>query len=120
MPHIVVCGHTECGAMKGLMNPEGLDGLPHVSDWLGFAQPALAAIKERTAGKSEAEAMRLLLEQNVLVQLDHLKTHPSVAKRLKKGEVELHGWVYNIKTGAVDAYDPAQESFVPVGSFYGE
>ena len=119
VPHIVICGHTECGAMNGLMNPEGLTGLPHVEEWLGFAKPALAATKERAAGKSDAEAMRILLEQNVILQLKHLKTHPSVAKRLTTGEVELHGWVYDIKTGAVDAYDAAQKRFIPVQEAYG-
>src|SRR5210317_1739618 len=46
VPHIVICGHTECGAMKGAMNPEGLDGLPHVREWLGFTQAAVAVVEE--------------------------------------------------------------------------
>ncbi len=62
--------------------------------------------------------MRLLLEQNVMLQLQHLRTHPSVAARLAKGDLKLHGWVYDIKTGAVDAYNEANNSFEPVDKHY--
>jgi len=118
VPHIVVCGHTECGAMKGAMNPEGLDALPHVKTWLGFSRAAVEVVNEIGADLSDDERMRLLLEQNVILQLQHLRTHPSVAARLARGDLGLHGWVYDIKTGAVDAYDEAQNAFVPVSERY--
>jgi len=118
VPHIVVCGHTECGAMKGAMNPEGLDDLPHVKEWLGFAKAAVEIVNEIGAGKSEEERMQLLLEQNVILQLNHLKTHPKVAARFAKGEIRLHGWIYDIKTGDVLAYDEDQNKFIPVSEYY--
>ena len=118
VPHIVICGHTECGAMKGAMNPEGLENLDHVREWLGFARGAVAAVNELGEGKSDAERMRMLLEQNVVLQLQHLRTHPSVVARLAKGDLQLHGWVYDIKTGAVSAYDEERNAFVPVSDRY--
>lgn len=119
VPHIVVCGHTECGAMKGAMNPEGLDSLPHVKEWLGFSKAAVDVVSEIAPdGISDEARMKLLLEQNVVLQLQHLRTHPSVAARLAKGDLQLHGWVYDIKTGGVEAFDDAENKFVSVETRY--
>ena len=52
------------------------------------------------------------VEENVLIQLENLRTHPVVAARLARGELSLHGWVYKIETGAVFAYDPRQGQFL--------
>jgi carbonic anhydrase len=120
VPHIVICGHTECGAMKGAMNPEGLDALPHVKEWLSYSRAAVSIVDELGTGMSEDERMKLLLEQNVILQLQHLKTHPSVAARLARGDLQLHGWVYDIKTGDVAAYDETSDSFVSVDARYAE
>lgn len=123
VPHIVVCGHTECGAMKGAMDlhrdRSSLDTLPHVREWLGYSRAAVDIVDARTEGKTDAEKMRMLLEQNVILQLQHLRTHPTVALRLAQREVELHGWVYDIATGMVDAYDPDQDRFVSIEERYG-
>lgn len=118
VPHIVVCGHTECGAMKGAMNPEGLDTLPHVKEWLGFSKAAVEITKNMGAGLDDAAKMKLLLEQNVILQLQHLRTHPAVAVRLAKGDLTLHGWVYDIKSGDVHAYDEKQDKFLSVDVRY--
>lgn len=118
VPHIVVCGHTECGAMKGAMNPEGLDALPHVREWLGYSRAAVSIVDELGADLDDEARMRMLLEQNVILQLQHLKTHPTVAAALAKGTVKLHGWVYDIRTGEVAAYDQTEEDFVPVSERY--
>jgi len=120
VPHIVVCGHTECGAMKGAMNPEGLDALPHVKEWLGYSRAAVEVVNHTGAELDEASKMDLLLEENVRLQLQHLKTHPAVAARLAKGEVQLHGWVYDIKTGGVKALDDADNTFKPLDKRYAE
>jgi len=62
--------------------------------------------------------MRMLLEQNVILQLQNLKTHPTVAAALAQGAVELHGWVYDIGTGQVSAYDEAADGWLPVEERY--
>lgn len=118
VPHIVVCGHTDCGAMKGAMNPEGLDALPHVRQWLGYARAAVDIVNELAPDADDKTRMQMLLEQNVILQLNHLKTHPAVAVRLAKGDLRLHGWVYDIKTGDIVAYDEDEERFEPVAERY--
>ena len=120
VPHIVICGHTECGAMKGAMNPEGLSSLPHVKEWLGFSKAAVDVVSAISPEADDEQRMQLLLEQNVILQLQHLRTHPSVAARLAKGDLKLHGWVYDIKTGGVNAYDEASNTFIPVDKRYAE
>jgi carbonic anhydrase len=118
VPHIVVCGHTECGAMKGAMSPEGLDALPHIREWLGYSKAAVDIVREIGADLDDDARMRLLLEQNVVLQMQHLRTHPSVATRLAVGDLRLHGWVYDIRTGDVCAYDEATRGFEPVADRY--
>lgn len=118
VPHIVVCGHTGCGAMAGAMNPEGLDELVHVKRWLGFSKAAVDIVDELAPDADADTRMHMLIEQNVLLQLQHLRTHPSVAKRLAKGDLELHGWVYNIGSGDVDAYDEETGKFITVDARY--
>lgn len=118
VPHIVICGHTECGAMKGAMNPEGLTSLPHVKEWLGYAKAAVDIVRHTCADQDESAQMLALLKQNVVLQLQHLKTHPTVAVALAKAAVRLHGWVYDIKTGDVHAYDEGSNAWMPVDRLY--
>jgi carbonic anhydrase len=120
VPHIVVCGHTSCGAMKGAMNPEGLDALPHVRAWLGYSRAAVQVTEEMGAALSEDEKMTMLIRQNVLLQLQHLKTHPYVAARLATNKVQLHGWVYDIASGEVDAWNEETKTFERVSERYAE
>lgn len=118
VPHIVVCGHTECGAMKGAMNLDGLGSLPHVREWLSYARAAVEITKEIGKDLNDHDRNLLLLEQNVILQLAHLRTHPAVAVRIARGDLRLHGWVYDIADGEVHAYDEATNSFEPVSKRY--
>jgi carbonic anhydrase len=102
------------------MHPEDLDSLPHVKEWLGYARAAVDAVKAIAPDADDKERMKILLEQNVILQLQHLKTHPSVADRLADGTLSLHGWVYDIRTGGVTAYDETQDKFIPVDQRYAE
>ena len=119
--HIVVCGHSGCGAMSAAMKyPAGLEELPHVKEWLGYAKAATQIVRARTANSDLDDAAKLdmLTQENVLLQLQHLRTHPYVATALALGQITLHGWVYDIKSGAVDAYDDAKQGFIPVAEHY--
>tara|TARA_B100000678_G_scaffold53809_2_gene43055 strand:+ start:12780 stop:13448 length:669 start_codon:yes stop_codon:yes gene_type:complete len=120
VPHIVVCGHTECGAMKGIMNPDSVKHLPHVKEWLGYSQGAMDVVSEIAGDKSDDDQMRLLLEENVKLQLQHLRTHPSVMRKMAQGSLTLHGWVYDIQTGRVTAWDETDGRFEPVDERYAE
>lgn len=118
VPHIVVCGHTECGAMDGALNPSSLEGLDHVREWLGYAKAAVSIVNAIGEDLDDRGRMRLMVEQNVVLQLQHLRTHPAVATRLAQRHLTLHGWVYDIRTGEVRAYNFATETFVPVAEHY--
>ena len=109
--HIVVCGHTDCGAVKGLLDPGSVACMPTVRRWLRNAEAALSVVEARHTGAPPGVFMERLVEANVLLQLDHLRTHPSVAGRLARGTLALHGWVYDIATGAVRMYDPELGGF---------
>jgi len=103
--HIIVCGHTDCGAVKGALDMEGLNGLPHVKEWLGHCRSAMEIVRERNGIASGSclghEHLYEAIEENVLQQVQHLRTHPVVAAKLATGKVAIHGWVYNIETGAI-------------------
>ena len=120
VPHVVICGHTQCGAMAGAMDLRSVSHLPHVSKWLGFAKAAVAAVDATDEGLPADERMQHLIEQNVLLQMQHLRTHPSVAARLAKKELSIHGWVYDIATGHVSAWEESKHAFEAVEEHYGE
>ncbi len=114
--HIIVCGHSGCGAMGGLLAPESLSALPSVASWLRHARPTAACVDATVPeGADHGRRLEVAIETNVLRQLDNLKTHPSVAAALTRGAVKLHGWVYDIGTGAVRSYDPERQAFVELG-----
>ena len=114
VPHIIVCGHTGCGAMTGAMDLEKVKSLRHVSEWLTYSEAAVAIVKENYPEAKPEEKLNLVIEQNVLLQIRHLETHPHVAARLASRKIQLHGWVYNIGTGEVTAYDAAAGKFLPL------
>lgn len=113
--HVVVCGHSDCGAMKGLLAPESCSHLPLVRRWLGYAEPARRIVLQRRDGEGAPEQrLDVLIEVNVLAQLANLRTHPAVAAHLVTGELELHGWTYDIASGRVSAFDSQAGVFVNV------
>ena len=112
--NIVVCGHSHCGAMQGLLNPDGLASLPVVASWLANATETAEVVRDQFADLTGAELLARTVAENVLVQLRNLQTHPSVADALAKGTLKLHGWVYEFETGEVTAYDPVDEQFAPI------
>jgi carbonic anhydrase len=111
---VIVCGHTDCGVMKGVMNPEALAPLPNVTAWLRHAQPARKAAEKSGEPLGSPEFLLTLTERNVVEQLENLRTHPSVAARLAQGSLRLHGWVYHIGRGIVTAYVPDLKKFIPI------
>ena len=112
---IVLCGHSHCGAMTGLLQPDNLDNLTAVRGWLAYAEATQRIIRENYEHLTEPAArLTATVEENVLVQLEHLRTHPSVAAALARKDVTLHGWVYKFETGQVFAYDPSAGQFRPI------
>ncbi|KAF1070716.1 MAG: Carbonic anhydrase 1 [Pseudomonas citronellolis] len=108
--HIIICGHSDCGAMKAVLDPQTLERMPTVKAWLRHAEVARTVVAE-TCGCAGHEMLGVLTEENVVAQLDHLKTHPSVAARLASGQLHIHGWVYDIESSAIKAYDANEGRF---------
>jgi carbonic anhydrase len=116
--HIVICGHTDCGAMKGLLHPETLTEVPAVADWLDQAQATRRVVLDNYKDEEESTLVSAMIRENVLVQLQNLQTHPSVLSRLASGEVMLYGWIYNIGTGDVHSFDADKQSFIRLDGSY--
>lgn len=114
---VIVCGHSHCGAVNGLLNPDKVAGLPTVAGWLQHAEATRSIVHENYQHLSGPPLLNAAIQENVLVQLEHLRTLPAVAARLAKGALKLHGWVYKIETGEVFAYDPAAGQFVPLTEY---
>lgn len=114
--HIIVCGHSHCGAMHGAVDPESVASLPHVRDWLDHSRAAVEVVGRKHG--SPADHLREVTEQNVLLQLQHLRTHPVVAARLSMGQLHLHGWIYEIESGEVYCHDDEAGAFRPVAERY--
>jgi carbonic anhydrase len=110
---IIVCGHSGCEAMTGLVDPARLRNLPRMAQWLGHADKVRSALLA-VGGLDAPDALERAIAANVLVQLDHLRTHPSVAAAVEADRLRLHGWVYHIATGEVTTYDAEQQGFRPL------
>ncbi len=108
---VIVCGHSACGAMKGLLHPEYLQKTPATSRWLKYAEPALHSLRQRHSIQTELERLRILCQLNVVEQLGHLRTHPAIRERMQNGSIEICGWYYEIHTGTVEAYDATTGEF---------
>ena len=112
--HIIVCGHSDCGAMRAVLNPQSLEKMPTVKAWLRHAEVARTMVHENCDCADESSSMHVLTEENVIAQLQHLRTHPSVASRMANGQLFIHGWVYDIETSSIKAYDADKGCFLPL------
>src|ERR1700739_3897118 len=108
---IVICGHSDCGAMTAIASCKCLDHMPAVASWLRYADSA-KVVNEAREHLSTRDKVESMVRENVVAQLANLKTHPSVRLALEQGRLALHGWVYDIESGCIDAYDGATGRFV--------
>jgi carbonic anhydrase len=101
--------------MSTLLDPDSAADMPAVRAWLTYAESTSRIVKENYSHLHELEhRLSVTVEENVLVQLEHLRTHPAVAAALARGDLKLHGWVYKLETGQVFAYDPERGQFPPL------
>ncbi len=108
---IIVCGHTHCGAINAILNPQTMDNLPFVKRWLAQGERVRKIVAERYGHLDEAARMFAAVEENVLVQLENLRAFPNVAERLERGVLQMSGWVFEIASGDVFEYDPTTGQF---------
>lgn len=110
---VVVCGHSHCGAMKGLLKLNQLQAdMPLVYDWLKHAESTRRLVLENYSGYQGEELVEIMVAENVLVQINNLKTYPVVQAKLHQGKLQIYGWIYHIETGEVLAYDPETHTYV--------
>ncbi|MFP5228248.1 MAG: carbonic anhydrase [Acidobacteriota bacterium] len=118
--HIIVCGHSDCGAIKAVLPPDPADprdhrkvpNLPLTMKWLGYIEPAWKYLPPGTPRDDHRALHTALIRANVIAQFENLKTHPEVARALAHGALQVHGWYYDILSGAVDTYDAEQRQFL--------
>lgn len=111
---VVVCGHSKCGAVSGLLSPQSLTDLPAVKDWLAYAAGVAEETDRLAKGLPPEERLITAVEQNVLRQLANLRTHPAVIEALAARKLRIHAWVYRFESGEVMAHDAAAGKFVPL------
>lgn len=115
---IIVCGHSLCGAMGALLNPESVAGFPAIASWLNHAEATRRIMKENYTHYEGARLHTATVEENVLVQLENLRTHPCVAAGLSRGSLKVHGWVYKFETGQVFAFEPESQQYRPLEDLF--
>lgn len=108
---IVICGHSDCGAMTAVATCKCLDHMPAVSSWLRYADSA-RVVNEARQHSDQSARIAAMVRENVIAQLANIQTHPSVRLALEEGRVTLHGWIYDIESGRIDAFDGTAGAFV--------
>jgi carbonic anhydrase len=112
--NVIVCGHTDCGAINAILNPETMERLPFVKRWLAQGERVRSIVAERYAHLADEERLIAAVGENVLVQLENLRAFPNVAERLERGTLRMSGWVFHIAKGKVFEFDPTSGQFGPI------
>lgn len=110
---IIVCGHSQCGAMAALCNPQSCDALPAVGAWIAPARQMMDRLRQHHGDMSDADLLKLAIQENVVLQMENLLTHPSVRSAVESNVLNLHGWVYSIASGTIAVFDSQERVFVP-------
>ena len=113
--NVIVCGHTQCGAIDAILHPERVAHLPFVARWLAESSRIPTVLEERYGDLDGEARMAAAVQENVLVQLENLRSFAFVARRLDAGLLKMSGWVYKIATGDVFDYDPLSGQFLQLG-----
>ncbi|CEG56052.1 carbonic anhydrase [Legionella fallonii] len=109
---IIICGHSNCGAMKGLLTPDLKSRLPNTAAWLTHSHSVLEQLTHSQESNFDAK-VKQATQLNILVQMEHLKSHPIVAKKLANNDITIHGWFYDIEKGTIFVYDTPSKEFIP-------
>jgi carbonic anhydrase len=114
VPHVILCGHSDCGALKAALERKALERLPKAKRWLDHVEGAFSHRQPLNPEDGEHAELCSLIRGNIVAQLINLKAQPSVAKALAHGSLAVHGWYYDILTGRIEQYDEAARRFVPL------
>lgn len=111
---IIVCGHTQCGAIDAILHPERMANLPFVRRWLAETERVRDVIESRYSDLSPEAQLMAAVEENVLMQLEHLRQYAFVNERLEAGTLRVSGWIFDIKSGRIFDYNPTEGQFQPL------
>ncbi|NEQ28444.1 MAG: carbonic anhydrase [Microcoleus sp. SIO2G3] len=113
---IIICGHSHCGAMKGLLQLGRLtEDMPLVYEWLKHhAEPTRRLVQENYKEYEGEELLKVTIEENILTQIQNLETYPIIRSKLHSGQLYVHAWIYEIETGRVYAYNASLGKFMPL------
>ena len=117
---IIICGHSECGAMRALLDGRAAVASPNLRAWLRHSEPALAGVRSGQAVNPGLPPHNCLSQINVLHQLEHLRSYPFLQERARAGQLGLHGWWFDIQHAEVYAYEETQRRFVLIDDEEGE
>jgi carbonic anhydrase len=114
--NVIVCGHTHCGAIEAVLDPQRIERLPFVKRWLAPSDRVRTIVEQRYGELQGTARHTAAVEENVLVQLENLRAFPVVARRLEEGRLRMSGWVFKIETGAVFEFDPVVGQFTDIAT----
>lgn len=112
--HAILCGHSDCGAMKAALDKAGLDKLPKASRWLQHVEAAFAHRQPLNPADGDNAELASLIRGNVVAQLRNLQVQPSVQHAIEEGRLTVHGWYYDILSGHIEEYDEKLRRFLPL------
>jgi carbonic anhydrase len=112
--HAILCGHSDCGAMKAALDRKGLEKLPKASRWLQHVEAAFSHRQPPDPADGEHAEICALIRGNVVAQLLNLKAQPAVARALVHRALSVHAWYYDILSGRIEQYDEQMRRFVPL------
>jgi carbonic anhydrase len=112
--HAILCGHSDCGALKAALDRKGLESLPKARRWLSHVEGAFSHRQPTNSAEGESAELASLIRGNVVAQLHNLRAQPSVARAVMEGRLTVHGWYYDILSGRVERYDEEMKRFLPL------
>lgn len=114
VPYVIVCGHSDCGAMKAALNRKGIENLPKASRWLQHVEAAFSHRQPLEPANGDQAELCSLIRGNVVAQLGNLKMQPAVARAMSSGLLQVFGWFYDILSGKIEQYDESSRRFLPL------
>ena len=114
--NVIVCGHTQCGAVKAILSPESVAHLEFVSKWVNSTIDVKKLMEEKYADLTGEDRLNAAIQENVLAQIEHLRQYPFVAKRMDAGKLQVNGWVFDVARGQIFDYDPEIGEFLSLST----
>jgi carbonic anhydrase len=110
----ILCGHSDCGALKAALDQAGLEKMPKAKRWLRHVEAAFKHRQPLNPADGEHAELASLIRGNVVAQLANLKAQPAVVGAVAEGRLTVHGWYYDILSGRIEEYDEVVGGFVPL------